>query len=87
MARHKDENIPLEWREDKLELADSSVVKSSFFVRTKSSKDEVKSAFGDVEFVEGIVDSEIGFMTNVMSEAEFNDKASAIDVVKMIRAK
>lgn len=87
MARHVDENIPLEWRSEKKELADSSVVKSAFFVRTKSDKDAVKSAFGNVEFVEGVVDGEIGFTTDVMTEAEYESKASTLDVVKMIRAR
>ena len=87
MARHVDENIPLEWKSEKKELADSSVVKSAFFVRTKSDKDAVKSAFGNVEFVEGVVDGEIGFTTEVMTEAEYESKASTLDVVKMIRAR
>ncbi|MBQ9390728.1 MAG: homoserine dehydrogenase [Lachnospiraceae bacterium] len=87
MARHVDENIPLEWKSEKKELADSSVVKSAFFVRTKSDKDAVKSAFGNVEFVEGVVDGEIGFTTDVMTEAEYESKASTLDVVKMIRVR
>ena len=87
MARHKDENIPLEWRPEKLELADASVVKSAFFVRTKSGMDDVKKAFGDVQFVEGIVDGEIGFVTDVMSEADYNIKSSGLDVIKMIRVR
>lgn len=87
MARHVDENIPLEWKSEKKELADSSVVKSAFFVRTKSDKDAVKSAFGNVEFVEGVVDGEIGFTTDVMTEAEYEFKASTLDVVKMIRVR
>ncbi len=87
MARHVDENIPLEWKSEKKELADSSVVKSAFFVRTKSGKDAVKEAFGNVEFVEGVVDNEIGFTTEVMTEAEYESKASTLDVVKMIRVR
>ncbi len=87
MARHVDENIPLEWKSEKKELADSSVVKSAFFVRTKSDKDAVKSAFGNVEFVEGVVDGEVGFTTDVMTEAEYESKASTLDVVKMIRVR
>ena len=87
MARHVDENIPLEWRSEKKELADSSVVESRFFARTKSSKDDVKAAFSDAEFVEGIVAGELGFMTNVMSEADYNSKAKDLDIVKMIRVK
>lgn len=87
MAKHKNMNIPLEWKSEKKELADSSVVKSAFFVRTKSDKDTVKSAFGNVEFVEGVVDGEIGFTTEVMTEAEYESKASTLDVVKMIRVR
>ena len=87
MARHVDENIPLEWKSEKKELADSSVVKSAFFVRTKSDKDAVKSAFGNVEFVEGVVDGEVGFTTEVMTEAEYESKTSTLDVVKMIRVR
>lgn len=87
MAKHKNMNIPLEWKSEKKELADSSVVKSAFFVRTKSDKDAVKSAFGNVEFVEGVVDGEIGFTTDVMTEAEYESKSSTLDVVKMIRAR
>ncbi len=87
MAKHKNMNIPLEWKSEKKELADSSVVESAFFVRTKSDKDTVKSAFGNVEFVEGVVDGEIGFTTEVMTEAEYESKASTLDVVKMIRVR
>ena len=87
MARHVDENIPLEWKSEKKELADSSVVKSAFFVRTKSGKDAVKEAFGNVEFVEGVVDGEVGFTTEVMTEAEYESKTSTLDVVKMIRVR
>ncbi|MBE5900078.1 MAG: homoserine dehydrogenase [Lachnospiraceae bacterium] len=87
MAKHKNMNIPLEWKSEKKELADSSVVESAFFVRTKSDKDAVKSAFGNVEFVEGVVDGEVGFTTDVMTEAEYESKASTLDVVKMIRVR
>ena len=87
MAKHKNMNIPLEWKPEKKVLADSSVVKSAFFVRTKSDKDAVKSAFGNVEFVEGVVDGEVGFTTDVMTEAEYESKASTLDVVKMIRVR
>ena len=68
-------------------LADASVVESAFFVRTKSSKSDVEGAFGKVEFVEGIVDGEVGFVTDVMTEADYDSKAAALDIVKMIRVR
>ena len=87
MARHKDENIFLEWKPEKKVLADASVVESAFFARTKSSKSDVEGAFGKVEFVEGIVDGEVGFVTDVMTEADYESKAAALDIVKMIRVR
>lgn len=87
MAKHKNMNIPLEWKPEKKVLADASTVKSAFFVRTKSGEDAVNAAFGSVEFVEGVVDGEIGFTTDVMTEAEYESKASSLDVVKMIRVR
>ena len=72
---------------EKKVLADSSVVESGFFVRTKSTKDAVKSAFGNVDFVEDVVDGEIGFTTEVMTEADYEEKASSLDIVKMIRVR
>ena len=87
MARHKDENIFLEWKPEKKVLADASVIESAFFARTKSSKSDVEGAFGKVEFVEGIVDGEVGFVTDVMTEADYDSKAAALDIVKMIRVR
>lgn len=87
IARNVDKNIPLEWKPEKKILADPSIVVSRFFVRTTSDKAIVISKFVDVEFVENIVASEVGFITGEMSEKEFASKMDGIDVVKMIRMK
>ena len=54
----------MEWRPEKLELADYKMVTNRFFVRTKTDEAAVKNAFGAVEFVaaEG-VNGELGFVT------------------------
>ena len=64
IAKFKDTNLPMEWRPEKLELADYKMVTNRFFVRTKADEAAVKNAFGAVEFVaaEG-VNGELGFVT------------------------
>ena len=56
-----------------------------FFVRTTSEKTEVEAAFGEVEYVEGVVEAEIGFVTGVMTEADFADKIEKVSCVSRIR--
>lgn len=68
---HQDKNIPFEWKKEPLKLASADDLEMAFFVRTKDSKDDVKSAFGDVEFIEGIEADEVGFVTSVMSQKDF----------------
>ena len=41
--------------------------------------------FGNVEYVEGIVEGEMGFVTGVMTEATFDEKASEIQMISRIR--
>lgn len=79
----------MEWRPEKLELADYKMVTNRFFVRTKADEAAVKNAFGAVEFVaaEG-VNGELGFVTEEMTEAAYEEKAAKLaDILQMIRVK
>ena len=87
MAKHMHTNIPVEWRPEKKELVDYKNTKTKFFVRTKASEEKVKEVFEAVEFVkaEGI-SGELGFVTETMTEAEFEEKKAALaDVIQRIR--
>ena len=89
IAKFKDTNLPMEWRPEKLELADYKMVTNRFFVRTKADETAVKNAFGAVEFVaaEG-VNGELGFVTEEMTEAAYEEKAAKLaDILQMIRVK
>lgn len=56
---------------------------NKFFVRTKKNKEEIKNVFGQVRFIEG---AEGAFVTERMTEAEFENKADALgDVLSKIR--
>lgn len=85
MTKHTHTNIYIDWKPEKVELEDYKSCKNSFFVRTISSEKEIEAAFGTVAYVENIVSGEIGFTTEEMSEAEFEEKASAIKLVHRLR--
>ena len=86
MAKHIDKNIFLEWKEEKLELANPSQQNFKFFVRTKATKEEVEAVFHKVDFVDAGVDGEIGFVTCEMTQKKYDDKSAELsDVIQMIR--
>ena len=85
MVNHKNTNIFIEWNPEKIELINYKESENAFFVRTTSDKTEVERAFGKVEYVEGIVEGEMGFVTGVMTEATFDEKASEIQMISRIR--
>ncbi len=79
-------NIPLEWKQEKLELADSGKDVNRFFVRTRSVEAKVESVFGKVEFLDANVDGEVGFITGELKESEFSELCKALgNVISAIR--
>ena len=88
MAKHIDKNIPVEWSSKKLELVDYKKSANKFFVRVSGEdKAAVEKVFGSVSYVaaEG-VNGELGFVTETMTEAEFETKAAELsNVVQTIR--
>ncbi len=89
MAKHMDQHIEIEWKQEKLELVDFKKAENKFFVRANASVEEVTAVFGQAEFVsaEGISD-EIGFITDTMTETEFEEKAAQLpNVIQTIRVK
>lgn len=89
IAKNLDQNIFVEWSSKKMELVDYKQSVNRFFARTTASEAAVKENFGDVTFVkaEG-VSGEIGFVTEPMTEADYEIKAVALgNVLQMIRVK
>lgn len=88
MAKHLDQNIPVEWSSKKLELVDYKKSVNRFFVRvTGEDKNAVEHIFGSVAWVsaEGVA-GELGFVTEQMTEAEFENKAAELgNVLQTIR--
>ena len=89
IARHLDENVPVEWRPDKLELADYRQLKNRYFVRTTADKAAIEALFGKVEYVEAEgVTGENAFVTTEMDGFAYDKAAEKLDgVIQTIRVK
>lgn len=71
MAKHIDKNIHLEWKPEKLTLADPGQQKHRFFVRTTATEAEIESAFGSVSYVDIGLEDEVGFVSGMMKECDY----------------
>lgn len=87
IAKHLRKHILISWSSRKLDLVDYKQAESRFFVRTTKEKEEIQKAFGNVEFVEAEgISGETGFLTEVMAEEAFAQKASVLgDILQRIR--
>ncbi len=78
--------LPCTWDEAPLSLSSMEDASRRFFVRVAGEdKAKVEAAFGQVEFIEGVKASELGFVTSVMTESEYAKKAAELEVISMIR--
>lgn len=89
-VKHIHTNIRIEWSPEKLALSPMEQASHRFFVRVSDACDKatVKNAFGDVIIVNADdVQGEYAFVTDMISEAEFNEKAKKLSgVITRIRA-
>ena len=83
-ARHLGKIITLFWDPEKLTLAPMEQMSRRFFVRMKSEA-EPEKLFGDGERIHAGISGEIGFITPVMTEAEYAVKAKDAPIISMIR--
>ncbi|MBO5425975.1 MAG: homoserine dehydrogenase [Lachnospiraceae bacterium] len=85
-AKHMGKNIMTIWEEEKIELGNILERKCKFFARVKSSKADVENTFGAVTYVEiPDVTDEVAFVTDVISEGDFQEKIKNLDLVSRIR--
>ena len=85
-ARHLGKTVSCLWDEEVVELKDYMDSAKKFFVRVKNEgEDNAAAIFGAFEKIEA-VDGEFGFVTEVMSEREFADKAAKLpEMITRIR--
>ncbi len=88
-VRHLGRTLVFNWNPAQLDIASIENDQRRFFVRVKSDKEEaVKTEFGKYEKVEveGLND-EFGFITEELSEKDFNEKAEKVGIISRIRIK
>lgn len=74
-ARHQGKTIMCFWDEENVDVTDISSAERKFFVRVRADQREaVMAAFGSLAEVNVGIVKEFAFMTQVMSEKEFNEK-------------
>lgn len=74
-ARHPGKTIMCFWDEDKVGVADIFTAERKFFVRVGvDQREAAMAAFGSLAEVNVGIAEEFAFMTQVMSEKEFNEK-------------
>ena len=85
-ARHIGKTVTCIWDEEVVELKDYMDSAKKFFVRVKNEgADRAATLFGYIEKIE-VIDGEFGFVTEVMTEREFADKAAQLsEMITRIR--
>ena len=84
-ARHLGKVIMCFWDDTDVTLTGIEEAKRSFFVRVSDDKEkEAIAAFESIRVVEADVPGEFAFVTDVMTEKEFNEKAEKIGVISRI---
>ena len=85
-ARHIGKVIMCFWDDEDVKVSDVSEARRAFFVRVDVAKEkEVIDTFKSVRVIEADVEGEFAFVTDVMSEKEFNEKADAVGIISRIR--
>lgn len=87
IAKHRNKNILISWSSRKMDLVDYKKAESRFFVRTQEPKEAVEKQFGPVEWIEAEgMAGEQGFLTEVMTEEEYEEKARELkNILQRIR--
>ncbi len=84
LARNTNRQVKIGWDHEKLELADSAKQEYRFFVRTSALQSNIENEFDKVEYSNLDLDEEVGFVTQLMTEAEFDERAAALGGVKQV---
>jgi len=90
-AKHLHENLPNEWTNQPLPLADSDQVSGRFFVRVQTTDLQlIQDAFGEVEQIQvPELSGETGFVTAQMTLGQYKEKTADMkaEILSMIRIK
>ena len=76
---HKDENVPVTWESEKLPIAPMEEMENAVVVRVaEADRGKIAELFGDVTMINAGIAGECGFITPVMKEKVFAEKAEKL---------
>lgn len=85
------QTVQSSWSEEKQTITEVSGTEKRFFVRVKGDpykKSEMEQIFGAIETVQAGIDGEYGFLTEIMTEAQYAECAAQTDrIISMIRVR
>ncbi len=85
-VKHEGTNIMTIWDKEKVQLGDRKDFACKFFVRAQNTKSEIEAVFGEVSYVEAEgVTGETAFLTEQMTELQFDEKTKALNMLSRIR--
>lgn len=85
-AMHEGVHLSCGWGAQKLSLSDPGEAERKFFVRVQDADEEkVRRIFGEVKMLKPLKAGETAFVTPVMAEKIYREKAAALKVISMIR--
>ena len=85
-ARHLGKTIVCIWDKEELKLKDYKESSRKFFIRVKKEGEVKAQELFDIEEKVEIIDGEVGFVTKVMTEADFEAKVAALpEMISRIR--
>lgn len=85
-ARNLGSTLPVFWDSEALALSSLADSVRRFFVRVKDADlEQAKGIFGDIKVIDAGVAGEKGFVTQAMSEREFEEKSGRTAVISRIR--
>ncbi len=87
-AARNESNVETIWEEEKVVLSDRAGFECKFLARVGSSvsKTDIENAFGKVSYIEAEgLEGETAFLTGMISEGEFEEKAKSLDIIYGLR--
>ena len=85
-ARHIGKIIKCFWDEEEVDMKDVKDAEFKYFVRCEDTKhEEALELFEQVSLIDAGVSGEMGFVTGLMKESDFNEKAEKLGIISRIR--
>lgn len=82
-VKNRDIPVTIRWDEKKQIVEPLETMKNACFIRIGAEeKEKAAEVFGVHEFIDGVVDGEVAFVTDVMTEKELDEKIAGLTTVK-----